>query len=153
MENWLIVIPARLKSTRLPEKPLQLLGGKPLIVKVYENLRPLENEGAKIIIATDSQKVIDICKKFQIPVELTSEKHPCGTDRVQEVALRHSKQFILNVQGDEPFVSISDLKKLINALPLSKYKMGTLAYLSNNQEHWLDRNVVKGVWATDGRAL
>ena len=67
LDAWLFIIPARLASRRLPEKPLQDLGGKPLIVRVADNLAPLVDEGARILIATDSSKVQEVCAKYGQP--------------------------------------------------------------------------------------
>jgi 3-deoxy-manno-octulosonate cytidylyltransferase (CMP-KDO synthetase) len=101
------VIPARLGSTRLPNKPLQPLAGEPLVTRVIERVREhgLVNE---LVVATDSTKVADVVKRSQVRAVLTANSHPTGTDRVAEVAGRPEfEQFdvILNIQGDEPFVS------------------------------------------------
>lgn len=153
MENWIIIIPARLNSTRLPEKPLQLLGERPLIQRVYENLKPLLNMGAEIIIATDSQKVIDVCDTFGAKTMLTDTNHKCGSDRCNEVSLKYQKPFVLNVQGDEPFTSIDDLLNLAKKLEHSAFAMATLAFESTKIEKMSDPNVVKVVTSNTGKAL
>ena len=122
--DWLIVIPARLKSTRLPEKPLQDLAGKPLIVRVYERLKPLVALGAEIVVATDSEKVQEVCSNANVPCTLTSESHESGTDRVFEVSQAKPQEYILNVQGDEPFVNIQDLERLAQRMASKKLEMG-----------------------------
>src|SRR6478735_8832854 len=83
--NWLIVIPARLSSTRLPQKPLADLAGKPLVIRVYERLKPLVDKGAEVVVATDSDLVMDACRKHQVPSALTDPAHQSGTDRCAEV--------------------------------------------------------------------
>ncbi len=97
------IIPARLSSTRLPEKPLALIGDKPLIQWVYENVSK-SRYISEIIVATDSEKIIEVVKKFGGKAQMTSPDHPSGTDRIAEVARRLDSEIILNVQGDEPFI-------------------------------------------------
>jgi 3-deoxy-manno-octulosonate cytidylyltransferase (CMP-KDO synthetase) len=101
------VIPARLGSTRLPHKPLQLLAGEPLITRVIE--RALDHGVlAELVVATDSEKVAQAVAKCRVRAVLTSGNHRTGTDRVAEVArLREFAGFdvVANIQGDEPFLS------------------------------------------------
>src|SRR5918995_6687837 len=101
------VIPARLGSTRLPHKPLQLLAGEPLITRVIE--RVLDHGVVdQLVVATDSSMVADVAKASGIPVVLTDVAHQSGTDRVGEVAARAeflSYDVLVNIQGDEPFLS------------------------------------------------
>lgn len=151
--RWLIVIPARLNATRLPEKPLQDLGGKALIARVYERLAPLEQEGATIIVATDSIKVISYCQSQNIPATMTSQHHQSGTDRVHEVAINEDKPFILNVQGDEPFIDLADLRRLTEAMEASQQPMGTLVFRNKSLNDFNNPNVVKAVVDQQGKAL
>ena len=107
----LAVIPARLGATRLPRKPLRLLGGVPLVVRVYERVLAL-NVVDRCVVATDDAEVMAACAAHNVPAVMTHCDHPSGTDRVAEVARRPEFQafdVILNVQGDEPFVSQSAL--------------------------------------------
>ncbi len=99
-----VIIPARLASTRLPEKPLALIGNKPLIQWVYENAGRSKLV-SKVIVATDSEKIASAVSSFGGNVELTSPSHPSGTDRVAEVAKKIDGDIIINVQGDEPFIT------------------------------------------------
>jgi 3-deoxy-manno-octulosonate cytidylyltransferase (CMP-KDO synthetase) len=101
------VIPARLGSTRLPHKPLQLLAGEPLITRVIERVREhgLVDE---LVVATDSGQVAEVVRRSQVEPVLTADTHMSGTDRVAEVALRPAfaaYDLVVNIQGDEPFVS------------------------------------------------
>ena len=100
------VIPARLGSTRLPHKPLQLLAGEPLITRVIE--RVLEHGLLdQLVVATDSSRIADVVSPSGVPVVLTDVSHPTGTDRVGEVAARAefaSFDVLVNIQGDEPFL-------------------------------------------------
>ena len=102
----LVVIPARLGSTRLPSKPLQPLGGLPLIVRVAERVGALGCTDA-LVVATDSPQIAEVVERAGFRPVLTSAAHQTGTERVAEVAaLREFSGFdlIVNVQGDEPFV-------------------------------------------------
>jgi 3-deoxy-manno-octulosonate cytidylyltransferase (CMP-KDO synthetase) len=101
------IIPARLGSTRLPNKPLQLLAGEPLISRVVE--RVLDHDLVdELVVATDSTRVADAVQRSKARPVLTGSSHQTGTDRVAEVAARPEFagfDVVLNVQGDEPFVS------------------------------------------------
>jgi 3-deoxy-manno-octulosonate cytidylyltransferase (CMP-KDO synthetase) len=100
------VIPARLGSTRLPHKPLQLLAGEPLITRVIE--RVLDHGlVSQLVVATDSAKVARVAERSSVPAVLTAASHRTGTDRVAEVVRRPefaSFDIIVNIQGDEPFL-------------------------------------------------
>ena len=153
LSSWLIVIPARLHSTRLAQKPLCLLGGQPLIVRTFENLMPLVDLGAEIIVATDAERVYEVCRQNHIPVMMTLDA-VSGTDRVFQVALQKTKPFVLNVQGDEPFVEITDLIKLMDELendPIAQ--MGSLYFRSDVQEEFTNPHNVKVILDRENYAL
>lgn len=100
------IIPARLGSTRLPNKPLQLLAGEPLITRVMERVQDL-GVVDELVVATDSSQVTDVVRRIRGRAVLTRESHQTGTDRVAEVAA--SPEFagfdvVANIQGDEPFL-------------------------------------------------
>src|SRR5690349_909138 len=95
------VIPARLASTRLPRKVLRELCGKPMIGWVYERAR-LARELDEVLVATDSDEVLEACRGLGVPAVMTSAAHASGTDRVWEVAQSHPADVYVNVQGDEP---------------------------------------------------
>src|SRR6476661_5088568 len=102
----LAVIPARLGATRLPRKPLRLLGGVPLVVRVYERVVAL-GVADRCVVATDDETVMQVCRAHHVPCVLTAASHPSGTDRVAEVMRSlddPAVDVVLNVQGDEPFV-------------------------------------------------
>ncbi|NRA64613.1 MAG: 3-deoxy-manno-octulosonate cytidylyltransferase [Pseudobacteriovorax sp.] len=144
--QWLVVIPARLASTRLPNKPLQDLCGKPLIVRVFERISPLVKQGATVLVATDEPSVQTACEDHGVPVAMTSKTHPSGTDRVFEVSNRHDTKFVLNVQGDEPFVNLSTLESLARRMVASKNsEMGTVVYRNTNPKDFVDPNIVKTI--------
>jgi 3-deoxy-manno-octulosonate cytidylyltransferase (CMP-KDO synthetase) len=154
LSNWLIVVPARLQSTRLPEKPLADLAGKPLIVRVVENLAPLTAAGARIVVATDAEKVAAACRTAGFTAEMTRVEHQSGTDRCAEVAARSDRTFVLNVQGDEPFVRTDDLRRLMQVTQQSQTAgMGTLFFENNNQAMARNPNVVKTLRNARGMAI
>lgn len=100
------VIPARLGSTRLPNKPLQLLAGEPLITRVIQRVMELELID-ELVVATDSRRVVEIAERAGVRGVMTDPAHLSGTDRVAEVAARPEfarAEIVLNVQGDEPFL-------------------------------------------------
>lgn len=107
--DYLVVIPARLKSSRLPGKPLLDIKGVPMIVRTYLRCKKIFPK-EKIIVATDNKKIISKCREFQIRCMLTSKNCLTGTDRVAEIAKKIKKNFYINVQGDEPFINLEDLR-------------------------------------------
>lgn len=118
----LAVIPARIGSSRLPRKPLHRLAGKPLVQRVWERVSSFELFG-QVVIATDSDEVAAAAAAFGAPVCMTSAEHPSGTDRVAEAARRpefSEFRFIVNVQGDEPFISRAAV-----AAPLALLEQGS----------------------------
>lgn len=127
------IIPARLQSTRLPEKPLQDLGGAPLIVRVLERVR----EAAcfrDVWVATDSERIAEVVRGARGQAILTKPDHHSGLDRVAEAAALLSdapdpdpNAVFVNVQGDEPFVSVAGLDHLVRLFENPEVVMGTLA--------------------------
>src|SRR5690242_19817493 len=97
------VIPARLGSARLPRKMLREIDRRPLIVWVYQAVRssPLLDD---VIVATDSQEILDACSTHGCNARMTSEKHRSGTERVHEISQSVDGEVYINVQGDEPMI-------------------------------------------------
>lgn len=154
LSHWLIIIPARLKSERLPRKPLSTLAGKPLIVRVFENLAPLAKHGAQIVVAVDHEDTAVICSQYNVPHVMTREDHQSGTDRCHEVAQRFTKHpLILNVQGDEPFIDTNDLTALMAKMENSNFPMGTLGIRNQDWTQFQDPNIVKIVLGHDETAI
>lgn len=112
MNDYLVVIPARYNSKRLPGKPLIDINGIPMIVRTYNQCKKAVPE-SKIIVATDDNRIKKICDKNKIKSIMTSKRCLTGTDRIAEVAKKIRKKFYINVQGDEPFFYPQDLKKLV----------------------------------------
>ena len=112
-KKFILIIPARLKSTRLPSKPLKLINGKPLIYWTWKNCSKVVPKD-QIYVATDSDEIHEVCKKNLINSIDTSDKHLTGTDRISEASKKLQTNLIINVQGDEPFIKSKDLAKFIN---------------------------------------
>ncbi|HYB40320.1 MAG TPA: 3-deoxy-manno-octulosonate cytidylyltransferase [Candidatus Methylomirabilis sp.] len=110
--RFLGVIPARLQSTRLPRKVLREIAGIPMVVHVFNRLRPC-TVLSDILVATDSEEVVGVCHDHHIPAVMTSPHHPSGTDRVWEVAQGRTADVYVNVQGDEPLVTCGHIEKLV----------------------------------------
>ena len=150
----LAVIPARLGASRLPRKPLRLLAGLPLVLRVWQRVEAMHLLD-RCVIATDSDEVADAVRPHGAEVFLTSAKHPSGTDRVAEVAARREfreYEAIVNVQGDEPFVAESALRGAVSQVTSGNFPLGTAAARAPAQI--LDEpSVVKVVAADDGRAM
>lgn len=103
--EFLVVIPARLGSTRLPRKPLADIGGKPMVIRVAE--RAQQSLAQSVVVATDSPEIQAACDEYRIECLLTSADHPTGTDRIAEVAQQlklPANTLVVNVQGDEPLI-------------------------------------------------
>ena len=110
--KYIVVIPARYKSKRLPGKPLANIGGLPMIVRTYNQCAKVISKD-KIVVATDNLKIKNVCDEHNIKSIITSNNCLTGTDRVAEVAKKIKCNFYINVQGDEPFFNPNDLKLLI----------------------------------------
>ena len=150
----IVIIPARLSSTRLPRKPLADVNGKPMIVRVAEKaLRFCSN----ICVATDSQEIINVCNEYKIKAILTSMDHPTGTDRISEAGEKlhlEDDDIIVNLQGDEPLIPVSALAKVASLLEDNpNADIATLGHPINSLEEFLSPNVVKIVLNHKNEAL
>lgn len=152
--NILAVIPARYASTRFPGKPLVDIQGKPMIQRVYESVKKSELF-AKIVVATDDERIVKVAEGFGAQVILTSEKHESGTDRCGEVIskLQYNYDIIVNIQGDEPMVNPLQLKELIDVFKNPNAQIATLKTFITNEQDIENPNVVKVVTSNDGKAL
>lgn len=148
----IIVIPARLKSTRLPDKVLLDLGGKPVIQRVYEACLKSELH-QEIWIAADSEQVFNICKTFTPNVVMTREDHPSGTDRIAEVAENLQCDIVINVQGDEPFFDAKIIDKLIMVLQEDEAVMASVCAPVESLEELHNPNLVKVITDVKGHAI
>ena len=113
MKQIIIVIPARYNSKRFPGKPLVNILGLPMVVRVASIAKKVK--GIKtVIVATDSQKIVKVCKKYNLNYLLTGKNCLTGTDRLSEVARKIKADIYVNLQGDEPLVLTNDIRKVIN---------------------------------------
>jgi 3-deoxy-manno-octulosonate cytidylyltransferase (CMP-KDO synthetase) len=147
----LAVIPARLASTRLPRKVLREIAGRPMLAHVVEAARQC-SQLADVIVATDSEEVLGVCKQHGWRAEMTSSGHRSGTDRVWEVAQRIPADVYVNVQGDEPLARPEHVSALLGPMQDSRVLVSTIktpcapADVNNP-------NAVKVVTGLAGRAL
>jgi 3-deoxy-manno-octulosonate cytidylyltransferase (CMP-KDO synthetase) len=148
----IIVIPARLQSTRLPRKVLLDLGGKPVIQRVYDAClkSELHNE---VWIAADSEEVFTVCRQFTANVIMTNETHPSGTDRIAEVAEKIPCDIVINVQGDEPFFDAGIVDSLIAALQQGDAVMASVCAPVETIEELNNPNMVKVITDLNGNAV
>lgn len=145
MSEIKIVIPARYASTRLPAKPLRLLAGKPLVQHVYECA--LRANLGEIVIATDDQRIADVCHTFSATVCMTADTHQSGSDRLAEVVNLNQwndDTIIINLQGDEPLTPAICLEQVAaNLQRHPQAAIATLATAIQSEEEYLNPNVVK----------
>ena len=145
------VIPARLASTRLPRKMLREIAGKPLIAAVYEAVRssPLL---ADVLVATDSEEIMRLCRERGWKAQMTSPAHRSGTERVHEVSGREAADVYINVQGDEPLVRAEHIATLLRVMEEPEAQVGTLMTPAAEVDI-PNPNAVKVVTDLTGRAL
>jgi 3-deoxy-manno-octulosonate cytidylyltransferase (CMP-KDO synthetase) len=145
------IIPARIASTRLPRKILREIAGKTMLQRVYEAAAasPLLSE---VIIATDSQEILDLCSRNGWSARLTSDRHKSGTDRVHEVAQTVAADVYVNVQGDEPLARPEHITALLAPMEKAVVQVSTIATPAK-PEDINNPNSVKVVTDSQGRAL
>jgi 3-deoxy-manno-octulosonate cytidylyltransferase (CMP-KDO synthetase) len=150
----LVVIPARLGAMRLPRKPLRLLSGLPLIVRVWQRISQM-NVADTVVVATDDESVASAVRSVGAECIMTSNEHTSGTERVAEVASQPRYRgftTIVNVQGDEPFIGSGAVKGAADLVSTGKFPLGTAA--SRASTEILDTpSLVKVVVSQDGRAM
>ena len=146
------VIPARLASTRLPRKVLREIAGRPMLWHVYERARQAPHL-ADVLVATDSDEVVDVCRSFNIPAILTSPAHPSGTDRIWEVAQGRVADVYVNVQGDEPLISPAHIERLIQPFIEHPETQVTTLMIRATEAELASRTVNKVVCDAMSRAL
>jgi len=142
-----------MQSQRLPGKPLRLLAGVPLILRVADRVRSCKKL-RRIIVATDSPEVWEVVQRAGIEACMTSHSHRSGSDRVAEVAQTLPDEFILNVQGDEPLLPLSTLERLIDfGVTREDVQLATPRLALHREAEIINPNVVKVVVDREGRAL
>jgi 3-deoxy-manno-octulosonate cytidylyltransferase (CMP-KDO synthetase) len=145
------VIPARLASTRLARKVLRIVAGRPMLAWVYEAARACPQLD-RVVVATDSEEVANLCQQNNWPVQLTSTDLPSGTDRVHAVAEQIPADIYVNIQGDEPLLKPEHLTALLRPFAQPRVEVSTLK-VRCTPENIANPNAVKVVTAADGRAL
>ena len=152
--SFVVIIPARFASTRLPGKPLQDINGKPMIVHVLERAR--ESGAERIIVATDHPDVASVVEAAGGEVCMTRADHQSGTERLAEVVEKcgfSDDTVIVNVQGDEPMIPAVIIRQVADNLAASHSGMATLAVPIRDAEEAFNPNAVKVIMDKDGYAL
>jgi 3-deoxy-manno-octulosonate cytidylyltransferase (CMP-KDO synthetase) len=154
MTDFVVVIPARYASTRLPGKPLREIDGKPMIEHVYR--RGLESGARHVVIATDDDRIAEAAEGFGATVCMTGDQHRSGTERIAEVADLmdwHDETIVVNLQGDEPAMPPELIDQCATLLDESSADLATLASPILSDEDFGNPNVVKVVCDNDGFAI
>lgn len=152
--EFIVAIPARYASTRLPGKPLRLLGGEPLIAHVARRARAAG--AVRVVVATDDERVAAALDGSDIEVCMTRADHISGSDRLAECASLQGWRddaLVVNLQGDEPFAPAAGIRAVADALREGAAPMATLAAPIESIEQWFDPNCVKVVCDVNGHAL
>ncbi len=152
--DFIVAIPARYGSTRLPGKPLRLIAGTPMVVHVAR--RALAAGARQVVVGTDDERIVAALAAEPLTVCLTRADHPSGTDRLAECAQQlgwDDAQIVVNLQGDEPFAPPEGIHAVAQALAASDAEMATLATPIEDIETLFDPNVVKVVRDARGLAL
>lgn len=147
-----IAIPARMGSSRFPGKPLARLGGKAVIERVYESCK-LTKRADKIVILTDSPEISDFAKTISAECIMTSPECRSGTERIIEASEKIGADFVVNVQGDEPFISPKLIDSIIELGVDSKAQLVTAVSKINDTETLHNPNVVKALRDNSGNAI
>ena len=153
MTKTAIIIPARYGSSRLEGKPLLKVNDKPIIQWVYEKAKSVKSADV-VIVATDDERIYDAVKAFGGEVEMTSNEHKCGSDRIKEVADRHEDfEYIINLQGDEPMIKQEMIEAVIDGVKNHNADISTLIRPIEDKNEVENPNLVKCVIDNNGFAL
>ena len=152
--NFLVVVPARMHSTRLPHKMILQVGNLPLVVRTA--MQALKSNAQRVIVATDHEDIMNACNEHKIEAVMTKVEHNSGTDRLAEVAhllQLEDNQIIINVQGDEPLIDPNLINQLADFIYEKKTDIATIAHLINAEDEVFNPNIVKVVLDKDSNAL
>lgn len=153
--SFTVLIPARLASTRLPDKPLADIAGVPMVVRVAQ--RAMQSAASRVVVAADSPQIVDACSAFGVTAVLTRPDHPSGSDRLAEAcdALGlGDDDVVVNVQGDEPLMDPALINAVAGLLAQrGDCAMSTAAHVVDDMEELLNPNVVKVVLDAHSTAL
>jgi len=154
MTDFVVVIPARYASVRLPGKPLRDINGKPMIQHVYE--RGKESSASEVVVATDDQRIADAVEAFGGTVCITGDQHRSGSERIAEVSDLLNwgdEQIVVNLQGDEPAMPAALINQCASLLDDRSADIATLASPIASQQDFDNPNVVKVITNDDGNAI
>ncbi len=155
MTEFFAIIPSRMKSTRLPEKPLKDIAGQPMVVRVAH--RAQESGAKDVFVATDHEAIVKACEEYGVKVVMTSAEHPTGTDRLAETVAKlglPDEAIVVNVQGDEPLIPLEAIRNVAELLASHpECEMATAGHPIDSIEEFLNPNVVKVVRDSKGNAI
>lgn len=154
MTGFVVVIPSRYASTRLPGKPLRDINGKTMLQHVFE--RGTESAASDVVIATDDERIADAAEMFGARVCMTSDQHRSGTERIAEVCDLMDwgdDRIVVNLQGDEPAMPAALINQCAKLLADSSSDIATLASPIRSQEDLKNPNVVKAIVDDHGEAI
>jgi 3-deoxy-manno-octulosonate cytidylyltransferase (CMP-KDO synthetase) len=153
--NFTVLIPARLKSTRLPDKPLADIHGAPMVVRVAQ--QAARSQAARVVVAGDDARIVDACSAHGVQALLTRADHVSGSDRLAEACEQlgiDGDAIVVNVQGDEPLISTGMIDACATLLHArDDCVMSTVAHAIDDPAEYANPNVVKVVCDAAGRAL
>ena len=152
--DFIVAIPARFGASRLPGKPLRLIGGEPMVVHVARCA--LAAGARQVVVATDDVRIAHAVADYPVTICMTRADHPSGTDRLAECAKQLAwpdQQIVVNLQGDEPFAPPEGILAVARTLAQSDARMATLAAPIHDCDTLLDPNAVKLVLDCNGNAL
>lgn len=150
--KYIVVIPARYKSTRFPGKPLTDINGKSMLLRTYEQCAKAV-DSSLIYVATEDQRIVDHCNSFGIQVLMTSDNCLTGTDRIAEVTDLIEADYYINVQGDEPVINPDDITQVIALLDQHSGEILNGYCAIDTEKQYRSVSVPKVVFRPDGRLL
>ena len=151
---FIVAIPARYGSTRLPAKPLRAIAGVPMVVRVAQ--RALQAGASQVVVAVDDARIAEALAGQGVDICMTRADHASGSDRLAECAVHYGwtdDAIVVNLQGDEPFAPAAGIREVARALAEDDAPMATLATPISDAHELFDPNVVKLVRDARGRAL
>ncbi len=152
--DFIVAIPARYGSTRLPAKPLRAIAGVPMVVRVAQ--RALQAGARQVVVAVDDERIASALRGQGVDICMTRADHASGSDRLAECAAHYGwsdDAIVVNLQGDEPFAPAAGIREVARALAEDDAPMATLATPITEAHELFDPNVVKLVRDARGRAL
>ena len=154
MSGFVVLIPARMSSSRLPRKALADIHGKPMVVRAAE--QAAKSRAGRVVVATDHEEIFAACQAHNIEVVMTGEYHESGTSRLAEAAQLlglSADTVVVNVQGDEPLIDPKLVDQTAAVLVENGAPMATAAHEIHDFDEFMNPNVVKVVLCRQGRAL